>query len=466
MTPTRGLVVALVSALMTLAPAAGAAPIDVARLIDPQPKAAVPGCVAGAFRRGEVIAEGASGAADLSKGEALTPRTRLYAGSVSKQFTALALAKLVEAGRLSLDDEVQTYVPEVPRYASKVTLRMLMHHVSGVRDSLDLLALAGVETRRTPMQDALQLLYLQKRPNFTPGTRYSYSNGGYLLLAEVIERASGMPFQDYVRQTILDPLGMSHSFFLATLPAPGIMAHGYVPSAEGFVVRDTYPDFGGSGGLVTTLDDMAKYDRDVVVSRKVFTPAVEKILTEAGRFNDGTIVTPPGTEEAYAGGVMIGQHRGLKVIEHGGAAEGFLAHFIRIPDRGLEVVVLCNRGDVRPDAIADRLIEAVEGPILAPLPPRSPVRRAPPPSGPLAPGRYVSDELAATWQVDVRDGVITAVVSSDWPTRKRPAPTFKFIRTGSGGFSADGVALVADADGEGFTLDTGRSSGIVFKRAP
>jgi CubicO group peptidase (beta-lactamase class C family) len=352
---------------------------------------------------------------------------------------------------------------------------MLMHHVSGVRDSLDLLALAGVETSRTPMQDALRLLYLQKRPNFTPGTQYSYSNGGYLLLAEVIERASGMPFQDYMRQTILDPLGMSRSFFLSTLPAPGVMAHGYVPvdgpsangpSAKGFAVRDTYPDFGGSGGLVTTLDDLAKYDRDVVVRKQVFTPEAERLLTEPGRFNDGTIVTPPGTEETYAGGVMIGLHRGVWVIEHGGAAEGFLAHYLRMPGKGLEVVVLCNRGDVRPAAVADRLIEAVEGPILTPAPAREPSRREAAPSGPLVPGRYLSDELAATWEIEVRDGTITAVVSSDWPTRKRPAPSFRFTRTASGGYSADGVALVADADGSGFILDTGRSSGLVFKRRP
>jgi CubicO group peptidase (beta-lactamase class C family) len=321
------------------------------------------------------------------------------------------------------------------------------------------------------MQDALRLLYLQKRPNFTPGTKFSYSNGGYLLLAEVIERASGMPFQDYMRQTILDPLGMSHSFFLSTLPAPGFMAHGYVPgpngpNANGFVVKDTYPDFSGSGGLVTTLDDMAKYDRDVVVLKKVVTPAAEKILTEPGLFNDGTTVIMTGTEEAYAGGLAIGPHRGLKVIEHGGAAEGFLAHYIRIPDQGLEVVVLCNRGDVRPAAVADRLIEAIEGPILAPVPHREPQRREAPPSGPLAPGRYVSDELAATWQVEVRDGAITATVSSDWPTRQRPPASFTFKRTASGGYSAEGVALVADADGNGFTLDTGRSSGLVFRRVP
>jgi len=448
------------------APEAVASPMDVAGLINPQREAAAPGCVAGAFRRGEVIAEGASGAADLSKGEALTPETRLYAGSVSKQFTALALAKLVEAGRVSLDDEVQTYVPEVPPYASKVTLRMLLHHVSGVRDSLDLLALAGVETSRTPMQDALRLLYLQSRSNFTPGTHYSYSNGGYLLLAEVIERVSGMPFQDFMRQTVLDPLGMTRSFFLATLPAPGLMAHGYVPSPSGFVVRDTYPDFGGSGGLVTTLDDMAKYDRDVVVQKKVFTPAVEKILTEPGRYNDGTIVTPPGTEEAYAGGVMIGLHRGLNVIEHGGAAEGFLAHYIRVPERGLEVVVLCNRGDVRPAVIADRLIEAAEGKVLEPIVSKVPVRREAPPSGSLLAGRYVSAELAATWDIEVRDGAITAAVTSDWPTQKRPAARFIFTRTPSGGYSAQGIALVADADARGFTLDTGRSSGLAFRRAP
>jgi CubicO group peptidase (beta-lactamase class C family) len=452
---------------MAAAPAARAlTSSDVAALINPKGATGAPGCVAGAFRRGELLVEGASGGADLSQGLPLTAQTRLYAGSVSKQFTALGLVKLVEAGRVRLDDEVQTYLPEMPHYASKVTLRMLLHHVSGVRDSLDLLSLAGVDTPKTPMQDALGLLYLQKQPNFVPGTRWSYSNGGYLLLAEVIERVSGMPFQDYMRQTILDPLGMSRSFILATPPAPGLMAHGYVPSAAGFAVRDTYPDFGGSGGLVTTLEDIAKYDRDVVTTHKVVTPFAERLLTEPGLFNDGSKAMVPGSQEVYAGGLMIGEHRGLEVIEHGGAAEGFLAHYIRIPARGLEVVVLCNRGDVRPEAIADRVIEAVEGPILGPVPAPPSARPPAPASGPVVPGRYAAAELAAIWEVKVTDAEITAEISSNWLTAKRPPPEVTFKRTPSGGWSGAGVSLVADADGRGFTLDTGRSSGIVFRLAP
>jgi hypothetical protein len=275
-----------------------------------------------------------------------------------------------------------------------------------------------------------------------------------------------MPFQDYMRQTILDPLGMSHSFILSTLPAPGVMAHGYVPISGGYAVRDTYPDFGGSGGLVTTVEDMAKYDHDVVAGRRVFTPAVERMLTTPGLFNDGSTVLMGGSQEAYAGGLMVGDHRGLSVIEHGGAAEGFLAQFIRIPKKDLEVVVLCNRGDVRPTEIADRLIEAVEGPILSPeVHSPSPVRTIPP-GAPPRPGRYVSGELAATWDVEVRGDTITAVISSDWPTHKVPASAIAFQKTPSGGYVGSGIALVTDSDGAGFTLDTGRSSGVTFKRAP
>jgi hypothetical protein len=163
---------------------------------------------------------------------------------------------------------------------------------------------------------------------------------------------------------------------------------------------------------------------------------------------------------------MVGDHRGLSVIEHGGAAEGFLAQFIRIPKRDLEIVVLCNRGDVRPSEIADRLIEAVEGPILAPeVHIAGPVRTFPA-GAPPRPGRYVSSELAATWDVEVRGDTITAVISSEWPTHKVPASAIAFTKTASGGYAGSGIALVADSDGEGFTLDTGRSSGIAFKRAP
>ncbi len=199
----------------------------------PNPQSS-PGCVAGIVQNGKTVSLQASGAADIATHRPLDPDTLLYAASVSKQFTAILIATLVEQKKITLDDDIRKWLPELPAYETPVTVRMLLHHTSGIRDSLDLLRLSGVLSfSKVPRKSALQLLYRQSNTNFRPGTQYKYSNGGYLLLSEIVERAAGMPFARFGQQTIFGPLGMKHSFFLADAP-PTVanVAHGY-PRAGG-----------------------------------------------------------------------------------------------------------------------------------------------------------------------------------------------------------------------------------------
>ncbi|MBY8823875.1 serine hydrolase domain-containing protein [Sphingomonas colocasiae] len=430
---------------------------------------AAPGCVAGVFRDGKTIHVGASGSADIATGRKLDGETLLYAASVAKQFTALAAAKLIESGKLGLYDEVHKWIPELPRYRAPITVQMLMNHSSGIRDSLELLNLAGVEdASRSNMEAALELLMAQKDTNFVPGTAYSYTNGGYLLLAEVIRRASGRPFHQYANEAVLKPLGMTRSFFVSGKPPPGLIANGYVPTDRGWRPSNQYPAFSGSGGLMLTIADMARYDHDIQVGHMVWTDKVAAIMLTAGTFSDGRTVTAPNFDGMpYAGGVVVGQRRGRSTVYHLGSFESFRTGYMRLPDRALGVAVLCNRSDGGSLQRIDRIIDAVEPGYLTPYDRYRPVVAAPyvvPPSRVMPqPGTYVSDDLKAEYRIAVQGDTVTATVTSAWPGHAEPKRMFAFFRDATGALRADTTGMVVDDDGRGFLIQTPRVTGIRFR---
>ncbi len=465
-------IMASVVALAVSATPAAAAPTEfdaVQKVLGDPADMTGPGCVAGVFRNGKTIYTGASGSGDIATGKKLDSGTLLYAASVAKQFTALTAAKLIEAGKLGLHDEVHKWIPELPPYRAPITIQMLMNHSSGIRDSLELLTLAGVEdASRSSMKAALDLLYAQKDTNYVPGTAYAYTNGGYLLLAEVIQRASGKPFHQYAQDAVLGPLGMTRSHFIAAKPPAGQIANGYVPTDRGWAPSNQFPAFSGSGGLVVTIDDMARYDHDIQVGHKVWTDAVAKIMLTAGTFSDGRTVTAPGFDDMpYAGGMVVGKRRGQNTIYHLGSFESFRTGYMRLPDRALGVAVLCNRSDGGSLKRIDGIIDAVEPGYLTPYSEYRPPALAPyvvPPSRvmPIA-GTYTSDDLKAEYRVAVQGDTVTATISSDWLGHAEPKRMFAFFRDGSGALKADTTGMVVDDDGRGFTIQTPRVTGIRFR---
>lgn len=460
---------------VSMVPAGGpvnAAPVDtdaLQRILGDPSDTGAPGCVAGVFRDGKTIYVGASGSADIATGRKLDGETLLYAASVAKQFTALAAAKLIEGGKLGLYDEVHKWIPELPRYRAPITVQMLMNHSSGIRDSLELLNLAGVEdASQSNMQAALELLMAQKDTNFVPGTAYSYTNGGYLLLAEVIRRASGRPFHQYANEAVLKPLGMTRSFFVSGKPPPGLIANGYVPTDRGWRPSNQYPAFSGSGGLMLTIADMARYDHDIQVGHKVWTDKVAAIMLTAGTFSDGRTVTAPGFDDMpYAGGVVAGQRRGRNTIYHLGSFESFRTGYMRLPDRALGVAVLCNRSDGGSLKRIDRIIDAVEPGYLTPYDQYRPAATTPyivPPSRVMPqPGTYMSDDLKAEYRIAVQGDTVTATIASAWPGHAEPKRMFAFFRDAAGALKADTTGMVVDDDGRGFTIQTPRVTGIRFR---
>jgi CubicO group peptidase (beta-lactamase class C family) len=444
----------LLSSAMLVSPAQAVDLSAIQRTISDQSTKLAPGCAVGAFRAGKPIIITAAGMADIAAARPIDADTLFYAASISKQFTALAAAKLIESGKLRLDDDIRKYLPELPIYSKPVTVRMLMQHTSGIRDSLELIRLSGIgSAANTDKDTALRLLFQQQDTNFVPGTKYTYSNGGYLLLAEVVERLAGMPFADYATRTILKPLRMDRSMFMkGTATNATNVAHGYGRVGGRFEVRDTFPTFSGSGGLMVSINDLAKFERDVALDHKVWTPAVSKMLTAPGSLANATPVLVGEGELVYAGGLMVGRRRGQHFAQHGGGAEGFKNMYARLPARNLAVAVFCNRGDYVAQDKADQIIELIEGDILEP----------PIDTGAPLDGRYRSDELKAVWDIALEGDELTASISSPLA---RSSTQIAFKRNEDGSYGATGTRLVFDADNQGFTVRSSRIHALHFRRA-
>lgn len=367
----------MIVAAFIVAASASASPVDAAtiqKILKGGEERSTPGCVVGIFRDRAPPNVTAAGLADLTTARPLDGDTLFYAASVSKQFTALAAIILAEQGRLDLDGDIRRYLPELPEYERPVTARMLLLHSSGIRDWLNLARMAGyTDASRMTKGQALALLMRQQSTNFTPGTAYLYSNGGYLLLAEIIERVSGQAFPAFLQDHVFRPLSMRRSFILdGRPPADGNLAHGYVATDKGFERRDTYPLIGGSGGVMTTINDMARFYDDIERGHRVWTPAIRTAMERFGSFTDGApVIRTPG-HQISAAGLATGVRRGQFFVEHSGVAEGFRNQFARIPALKTGLAVFCNRDDRSAVELGDDILLAIAGPVLS-SPPFSPM---------------------------------------------------------------------------------------------
>jgi CubicO group peptidase (beta-lactamase class C family) len=214
--------------------------------------------------------------ADLSHDAPITPQTPFHVASVSKQFTAAAILLLADQGKLSLDDDVHQYLPEVPDFGARITLRHLLHHTSGLRDQWDLLDLAGYRYSFDLIndEDVMSLVRRQEELNFAPGAEYLYSNTGATLLGQIVARVSGQSLRQFTTQNLFEPLGMTSTHFRDdhTEINKG-EAFGYVRAKDGsFKLSVTNFDTVGATSLYTTVEDLAKWDENFY-TMKVSGPA-------------------------------------------------------------------------------------------------------------------------------------------------------------------------------------------------
>jgi CubicO group peptidase (beta-lactamase class C family) len=321
-----------------------------------------PGCSLGVVRDGELIYSRGYGMANLEYGIALSPRSVLRTGSVGKQFTAMAIAILSQQGKLALDDPLSKFFPEFPAWAGDITIRHLVHHTSGIRDYLTLAWLAGKGDEEFYTDEyVLDLLSAQRNLNFAPGDEHLYSNSGYLLLAHIVKRATGMSLREWAAENLFGVLGMKNSHFHDdhTHIVP-LRADGYAPTEDGFAISMTILDMVGDGGVYTTVEDFLFWDRNFY-DNKLGGGGEEliELVTTPGQLN--------GDEEmTYAFGLGVEEHRGLRMIEHGGAFVGFRADTIRFPEQRFSVAVYCNRADANPGQRSRKVAELYLADVMGP----------------------------------------------------------------------------------------------------
>ena len=301
---------------------------------------ATPGCTVAVAVKGKTVLMKAYGMADLEHDVPNTPDTIFESGSVAKQFTAMAILLLAQDGRLSLDDAVRKHIPELPDYGVPLTIRHMLTHTSGLRDWGSIAAIAGAPrtTRAYTHAHVLDIVSRQKALNFTPGTEWSYSNTGFNLAAIIVDRLSGMPFAEFSKRRIFEPLGMTRTSWRddhQRLIKGRAIA--YSTTSGGYQIEMPFENVHGNGGLLTTVGDLLKWNENYVQPRVGDSASVAEQL-KAGKYSDGR-------DLEYGLGLYVRPLDGVKNIYHSGSTAGYRAHLNRFPDSHTSVAVLCNGSD-------------------------------------------------------------------------------------------------------------------------
>ncbi|HEX9985151.1 MAG TPA: serine hydrolase [Thermoanaerobaculia bacterium] len=345
-------------------------------------RAPSPGLAVAVVRDGKVILRRGYGLASIEHNVPITPSTVFDTASLAKQFTGMAIAMLVQDGKLALTDDVRKYVPEFPAFGARpVTIDHLLHHTSGLRD-WGILSIAGWHPTddRITFHQLLKMAYAQRTLNFEPGDRYRYSNTGYNVLADVIQRVTGRPLRVWMQEQLFGPLGMTNTRvrddYREVIPN---RAYGYARGPNGTYRTSVNNVTGlGSSSVFSTVDDFARWLINMDQAT-VGGPAAMALTRTPGTLNDGTT-------SKYAFGVTVGNYRGLRMVTSAGRWASFNTFDAWFPDQRYGVVVFANGDESIADAqsavirITDLYLED-DFPPVAPSAPSAPeaARALPPP---------------------------------------------------------------------------------------
>lgn len=394
----------------------------------------MPGCSLAVIRDGSIAYARGYGMANLEHGIPNGPRTVFDIGSTSKQFTTASVLLLAQQGRLALDDDVRKHLPELPDYGKTITIRHLIHHTSGLRDYLELMAFAGWSFEDVSTdQDAIELITRQKALNFDPGAEHLYSNSGYFLLSLIVKRASGKPLSRFAQESLFGPLGMKdthyHDDHTQIVPR---RATGYSPAdLGGFVIDVSNFEQTGDGAVYTTVEDLLLWDRNFYDPRVGGRALVEQMV-QPGVLNSGKVLD-------YAFGLTVWDHRGLRVVSHGGSWAGYRAELLRVPERRFSVACLCNLASASPGRLARQVTDIwLDGHFPKALPGVAAARATPVapsvfsvPAAELAryAGLYRNAKSGSLRRFSVKDGKLVA---------QEGGSSFELAPTAPGAFKAQG----------------------------
>jgi CubicO group peptidase (beta-lactamase class C family) len=370
-------------------------------------KTDMPGCAVGAVQDGRMVYKRAFGMANLDYDVPNTTSTLFNLASVSKPFTAMSIALLAQQGKLSLDDDIRKYLPELPKYDHTITIRHLIHHTSGIREYQALVLFGGLGIDNVYSdKEILNMLARQKNISFKPGSKHQYSNSNYHLLGIIVSRVSGKSLRAFAEENIFKPLGMKNTlYFDNRFEVVKNRAHGYMVGPGNSVrARSSLFDLVGGGGVLTTVEDLYLWTQNYY-EPKVGNKELIQLLTTPGTLTSGEKMT-------YAFGVWRQEYKGLPMIEHSGNMMGFRAKIFSFPEQKFTAIALCNNMAILPSAIVSKLADIyLEGQLKPAAPPRKPAAESLPPAVALSEnaaqrfaGIYASRESGAVFNLSLTDG--------------------------------------------------------------
>jgi CubicO group peptidase (beta-lactamase class C family) len=325
-------------------------------------KAGSPGCALGVYRDGKIVYANGYGLANLEEDVPITPQSVFDIGSTSKQFTAASILLLEKHGKLSVNDDIRKYIPELSDYGQEITILHLLNHTSGLRDYLTLMELAGINIDSvTTDEDALKMIVRQKALNFVPGSDWLYSNTGFFLLSVIVKRVSGKSLREFAAENIFTPMEMTHTQYRddhTSLIANRAMAYDAKEKGGGYGLDVSYFEQTGDGAVHTSVEDLLKWDENFYsgqIGGKDFLAEIQ----EQGKLNSGKVLE-------YAKGLFISDYRGLRSVSHGGSWGGYRAELLRFPEQHFSVACLCNLGSASPSNRAHRVADIYLASLMKP----------------------------------------------------------------------------------------------------
>lgn len=317
-----------------------------------------PGFAVGVIRQGKLIFARGFGLSDLKTRQSISSATNFRLASFTKQFTAMSIMLLVHDGKLHYDDALTSIFPDFPEYGKHITIRNLLNHTSGLIDYEDVYAkqMANTPEDKIPQlhdADVLRILEQQNTTQFPPGSRWKYSNSGYVLLGMIVQKVSSERFEDFLEKRIFAPLGVKHTVaFVNGENQVTNRAFGYSKEGAGWKFSDQSPTSAtlGDGGIYSSIDDLVKWDKALadhaLLSAAEMKPAITPVQVEGG------VKLDDGEKSEYGFGWFLDPYRGLQRMWHDGETSGFRTTIQRFPEKGLTVIVLANRTDANPRELA------------------------------------------------------------------------------------------------------------------
>ncbi len=377
---------------------------------------------------GQVVMSRGYGCASLEYGVPITENTLFNIASVSKQVTAFSMILLEQKGLLSLDDNVQKYIPELPDFGEVITIRHLANHTSGLRNFQNLLTMAGWrEGDAMRNEDLLKYIKWQNELNFPVGSEYLYCNTGYNLMATIVERVTGNSFIEWTKENIFMPLGMENTRYRNDMTeVVKNTATSYDGNTGGpFTVPRPFWDYMGNGNIYTTVGDMAKWMINFSTHQIGGGEGFEK-LTQRGVLTNGDTIR-------YALGIGVGNYRGHDIVQHGGSIGGYRSQLVYFPGLQTGFVILANYSGAGPGRKIWEVADVFLSEVLGPQPieeksntPGFPIEATELESDQLEKcvGKFDMDDFVVDFNVD--NGILYATVSGSPPLPMRPTSDSSF----------------------------------------